>query len=515
MNLLPLPGGNVLVTGSGAVPVTVLPPSPPPLLSQAQNLMAEPGGLRHGLQSLIADPRRHLWGVGTDWSRGETLEEWDGVRWRSRPIPKFAEDVTGLLACDTGGHLWLQARPFTGGTVIYDPARDTWTYYPGRAAALQAAAPLGVMLQPVPGTGFAAALSGDGWAVDTDGETISLYDGKTWRHWKASEIETGFGYVETSDLHLNRGGLLTVRLDSDYWKWTPAGGWQRTEAPVLPLSLPPYVPVGVPVSECYNLPTDSTGASWLNWKGTVYKNRQSLWARIEPLSSVISPFRDGRPIRAIYTDPRGRLFFQTQPLSADQHFELIAWQPPIFTALPAPHIQVAPFAMDAVVVRFTSPLHRAIWFQWRLNGNPWSHLLKADNSLGLTLLVGDYRVEAQAVDDLLQVSPQPAVAVFSIRPALPASAGQIALLGANASFLGRMMRANRPPKGWSGRALRRWPCCKRPGPARRRPHSGGWRLSPSRSRLRRLPGKCRQELLVRHRINRQFFLISFQRGDIP
>ena len=94
MNLLPLPSGDVLVTGSGAITASILPPSPPPLLSDSRPLLAEPGGLHNGIQFLIADPRRHLWGVDSDWRKEFTLDEWDGDHWHSHPTPNLTQTLT-------------------------------------------------------------------------------------------------------------------------------------------------------------------------------------------------------------------------------------------------------------------------------------------------------------------------------------------------------------------------------------------------------------------------------------
>jgi len=430
MNLFPLPNGEVLATVSGAETATVSPSSPPPLLSVSYNLMAERGGLRNGVQFLLADPRLHLWGAGTDWRQGFTLEEWDGERWHSHLAPKSVSPVIRILACDTQGRIWLESQIWTPpalpreGIVIYDPAQDTWKDYLSSSAALEAAAPLGITLQLVPNSSLAAALSGDGWAANGGNGLISLYDGKTWRRWKTSEIgkgsSDGVGFIVPE---LRRGGFLKIHLYSGPWIWTPSNGWQKADADAPTPTLPPNGPSEIPVWKYYTLPTDSTGAGWINWQGTVYKTRQGRWAKIDALSEFGSPFRDGRNITAIYTDRRGRLFFQTQPDIHSSRYELVAWLPPVSAAPPAPRIQVIPLAIDSVALRFTPPLRSAHWLLWRLNGGAWSQPLKT-NAVTLTdLPQGDYRVEAQTLDPLLQVSAQPSVAVFAIHSA---SSNQVA-----------------------------------------------------------------------------------------
>ena len=163
------------------------------------------------------------------------------------------------------------------------------------------------------------------------------------------------------------------------------------------------------------VPFDSTGAKWVNWGGSVYKSWHGLWAKIAPLSAFGSPFRDGRRILAIYTDPRGRLFFQTRPDITVWRLEIVAWKPPVSAPPPAPNIQVTPFETDAVTIRITTPLRSKHQIIWRVNGGEWQVLQGAKAIRLSNLPQGDYRVEAQTLDSLLQASPQSAVAVFSIR----------------------------------------------------------------------------------------------------
>ncbi len=188
-----------------------------------------------------------------------------------------------------------------------------------------------------------------------------------------------------------------------------------------PPPLPPDGPPGINTwpYPSLPLPSDSSGAGWINLEGDVYKTWRGLWAKQTPLSAPGSPFQDGRSIEHVYTDPNGRLFFLTRPAG---QYALVSWQPPVSDAPHAPSVQVISCALDSVSLRFTSASAVPHKILWRINDGEWKHLPGTGTVRLTDLPHGNYRVEAQAVDDLLQVSPQPAVAVFSIRPA---SAGQI------------------------------------------------------------------------------------------
>ena len=408
-----------------------LPPSPPPLLPTRPNVTSGAMGGPKELARLISDPHRHLWGTRRSWSGSFPLDEWDGFRWRTQVAPKGIATITGLYACDTESRIWLNTQTWpTGqpapsfGIAIYDPLHKSWVDYHSLEDALEASVNRpGLKFLPNHDTSSLPAFSGDGRVVYNGDKGITLYEGHDWRHWQVREIKNGSSAGNLArEPTFNAEGNLQVGLwdgqTDETWEWTLAESWHPTgerkqEGYVDPV--PPGGPHGlwaVPI-------VDDQGRKWFTGRGNVYAAAHGLWAKYPALSGLGSPFWDGRGLEDILRDPLDRLFFRTRP---GGYYDFVVWTPP--SAPPAPRIEITPLAADAVAFHFAAQGDGTHWFLWRLNGGEWSAPQKPASVILSDLKPGDYRVEAQAMDMLLQTSYHPSSAAFTLRAATPAQIAQ-------------------------------------------------------------------------------------------
>lgn len=400
-----------------------LPLSPPPLLPPRSGVVTGAMGGPKGLARLIADPRRHLWGGRSYWTGSFPLDEWDGLRWRTHRPPKNFSSVTGLYACDSESRIWLNTQTWNPpaqpapvyGIAIYDPQQDVWVNYGSLQDALSASASHpGLKLLPNHNSGNLPLFSGDGRITYADNMEVLLYDGHTWRHWKARDILPGYPYGNLPyPPHFGADGLLGIVLEDQLWEWTPAGGWQQAGKQKPEKYVDP-VPPGGPRGLWAVPAVDSQGEKWFVWQGAVYTAAQGLWVKQDALSGPGSPFWDGRNLEDVLRDPAGRLFFVTRP---NGFYDFVVWSPPNPGGPPAPRLRVTPLAADSVALHFVAQGHGPHWFLWRLNGGEWSAPQRADSVTLSDLAHGDYRVEAQTLDARLQASARPSAAVFTIRVA--------------------------------------------------------------------------------------------------
>ena len=317
------------------------------------------------------------------------------------------------------------------GISIYEPARDKWTTYSSKTEALQAAAALhAVTLDPfhnVPphNSPLSFALSGDGKAALADAGTLKLYDGNLWREQSADAIVKGtraenYGkqYFTDTPMFL-KNGSLQVSVNGGKMEMSASGAWRLLDS--LPYQSPaPFPPGGPPI--LYSspwlfgyqpLPTDNNGAKWISLGSQIYTYRYNLWTNQLSLNAPGSPFRNGRSVEQVFTDPRGKLFFMTR---ISDRFELVSWMPPAPVKIPAPTIHVIPRSLDSVTLRFASSGQAANKLRWRLNAGEWK---EAKPTTLTELPLGNYRVEAQLIDASLQSASPVSSAAFSIRPAGP------------------------------------------------------------------------------------------------
>ncbi len=429
-----LPSGRLFAVGSEKTNPTFLPSSPPPARTPPNGFDKGVKGFRDIMPGIFADGHRHLWMTGHYQTYGFPLEEWDGRRWRIHIAPNSKHRVPGitiqgLLAGDTKGRIWLTSQTWipptapSDGITIYDPERNSWSSYSTPADALQTSASLpSVTLVPLHNVYLSMRLSGDGRAVYSEGEKVSLYDGHKWIRWSCNQIEQGYGYESSPGvpelLTIGTTKVLRIRLNGGSWSWTEVDGWRKVGR--IPDPSPVYPPGGPKV--LYSspwlfgyqpLPTDTDGASWVRAEGTIYKYWRGLWTSHLSLNEPGSPFRDGRPVEQVFTDSRGKLFFMTRP---NGRFELVSWMPPTPAKTPAPTIHVVPRDLESVKLTFAASQQLGNKLRWRLNGGEWK---EAKMTLLTELPLGDYRVEALLIDASLQPVSPLSSAAFTIRPAAP------------------------------------------------------------------------------------------------
>ena len=417
--LFPLASGGILAVGPQGTSAEI-PATPQPVRPLPPGLVTGGMGAPPFLGPLLSDPRRHLWGTRTFWTKSQSLYEWDGRTWRTHLPPPAITGIGSLYACDTLGRLWLttsnwhppaQPQPIEG-RAVYDPARDTWTNYATEQEALRAAAAMpGMAFLPYRNPSQPPLFSGDGRVTYATNTTVYLYDGHAWRHWEARGILPSYPYGNLGGPpHFSADRRLEVTLDSQFWDWTPETGWQQAgkKGPdKYDTQVPPNGPRGL-----WGIPVvDAQGERWFVWQDAVYTAWDGLWAKQDELSGPGSPFRYGYGIEDVLRDPVGRLFFLSRPAG---YVEFVVWSPP---PVPKPALSIVPTADDAITVRIRANSGSPPRVRWRLNGGTWS---APQTMAGVTLTAlprGDYRVEVQAVDHRLQMSVSPAVAVFSIRVA--------------------------------------------------------------------------------------------------
>ena len=423
--LFRLPDGNIMpFPYSGS---SILHSLPPPLLPPRPGVTIGGPGQPTDIGNMLADQNRHLWGFTYLGSQRQALDEWDGRQWHTHPVPKIksTDPSAALYACDTQGRIWIairlwnppaQAQPVNG-RLVYDPAHDSWTEYDTVPEALAAAASkLGMAFLPARNASYVPVFSGDGRVAYTDNQSAFLYDGK-WRHWENRDIQPGYSYGNAPDHpQFTSEGAFEVALDTRLYDWTLESGWQPSGIAPPASALPPLPPGGPPGFFGQPVP-DNTGGGWVNFGGDVYLTRYGLWRKEAAVSGRGSPFFDGRYLQNVLQGPDGRYFFETLPGGFDEY---VVWSPPA-VLLPAPRIQALPLSADSVRLRFQAarpgPHELQYELQWRLNGGAWSAPLTGGGTVALAALrPGTYRVEAQTINSLLQASPAPAVAVFTVQP---------------------------------------------------------------------------------------------------
>lgn len=419
-DLFRLPGGKILAFSRFGQGDCVVPPLPPPPLPARPGVSIGGPGQPSTMGDMLADPRRHLWGL--KYAGGlPVLDEWDGRQWHDHPLPKIKSSIqgAGLYACDTQGRIWLtfqiwnppaQPQPVDG-RLVYDPAYDHWAQYGTVPEALAAAAQPGMAFLPYRGAYPKVLFSSDGHVAYVDSQTLFLYDGK-WRHWKNHDIQPSYPYGnEPDNPRFNKNGHLEITLDTHAYEWT-SDGWQPN-GPAVPASAAPPLPPGGPQGFWGQPIKDNLGGEWIVWDGDVYLTRHGLWRKQTVLSGPGSPFFDTRSLQNVLQDTQGRMFFETTDGGA---YEYVVWTPPAAALPPAPRIQLTPLSADSVRLRFAAKMTGPRWFQWRFNGGAWSDPTPTDTVTLTALTPGNYRVEAQAINTLLQASPTPSAAIFVLQP---------------------------------------------------------------------------------------------------
>ena len=367
--------------------------------------------MTHGL--VEEDARHHLWRVSNFASH--VVEEWDGERWRSHPVP-LAYGLRHLfyLASDARGRLWFLPDEQDGAVAVFQPQTRSWQLFPNFQAAV------GRQLETLGPREFARASIGKGKyfvprfappnriASRSASDTLFYFDGHVWRHWTLKDITRDKdinvdAWEETP--YFDAPGVLKANISDKTWSWN-GKMWASSAVGVHPFAAEPEPtpPPGCGISEPDSIVQDSSGAIWMT------KNRQLWKAALGLCAPQLAPgerhpLRDGRVLQNVNLDGRGHILLSTGPQwGGESHW--------FSHAAPDTRLSVKPEGAGTFSLRFASSSSSAQrdkgWFRWRMDGASWSPPQR-DSSLLLEFVPsGTHRFEVAALDARLSLDPTPA-----------------------------------------------------------------------------------------------------------
>ncbi|MGH9406677.1 MAG: hypothetical protein ACRD3D_12685 [Terriglobia bacterium] len=364
---------------------------------------------------LDTDPQFHVWGLLS--VSGRALSEWDGEKWIDHPLPGSLNP--GWLSgadVDAQGRIWLFPGCIQGLMAIYDPRHSHWTTYGGYQDALEA--------QAHPVRFFNAADDGMKPVYGARGQVvfmgacygINYYDGQRWYLWNRPSLP-GLPYFWDGPAFFDAAGRLAVDIHHQTWELGAEGAWRRTRyqpepGPLVrffvprPLLSPP--PSGCAPDQASSLARDRLGRAWWTWEGSVYMGVPGRCR--EALSADQSqPFIDGRLLRRALVDQRGGVFLETL-LANSRLGEYVVLPPP--ANCPQITIKLEKLAPDSVRAKFSAAPNSL--FVWRIDGNEWSAPQTQDEAVIRSLSAGPHVIEADAIDESVEIAPVPASVTIDI-----------------------------------------------------------------------------------------------------
>jgi hypothetical protein len=366
----------------------------------------------------IQDVRGHLLGL-LPWD-DKALSDWDGKTWTDHALPDGIDPLrVWTFAADSLNRIWLLPNAFGKAVAIFDPVRQNFEVYPGYADALQAQLPrregfhLDGELFTVPSfTPDGRICYRDEWCQ------VRYFDGQKWLRWERKEIDGTNIRCLDGPAFFDQAGDVAVNIVGKTWEFTEAKGWHTTDfEPGLGTDQErqrrhsPVPPAGCDIGNPESVAQDQLGTYWLTYRGQLYRALPGL-CLAQFSAREHQPFVDSREVRKVLIDLAGNAFLETyfrvQPNVGE--YVIMKARPPLPKAIMK--ATVAP--LGAVEVRFSTPKPGKVWFTWRVDGGPWAAPTDKQEAKLEWLSNGTHRIEAEAIDERLQIDPTPAAAQVEI-----------------------------------------------------------------------------------------------------
>jgi streptogramin lyase len=404
--LTALPDGRLLVV---AVNTKTMAFKPSELLASFQT----PANVQtlNPLRVFVADKRNHLWGFISGDSKG--ISEWDGKTWKEHSLPdEFEPQRFWNFGIDSRDRIWILHSACQGKVSILNSAGENPESYPDFSAALQAQLPDRGSFQ-IRGDGLTVpTFTGDGRIGYRDGcGQAHYFDGREWLMWRAQEIDLSRRGSFDGPAFFDAAGNFAVNIAGRTWEYTPTLGWRATSYEIglgsdqqrrAPNSTPP--PPGCDVANPDSVAEDRLGTYWLTSRGQLYR---AVPGQCVPQFSPgqRQPFGDARTIKAALIDPEGNTFLETYLRSHPNigEYVIVKAQSP----LPQTQLRATVEASGFVKLQFATPVKGKVWFTWRIDGGDWSSPTETAETTLSWLANGKHTIEAAALDERLQIDPNP------------------------------------------------------------------------------------------------------------
>jgi streptogramin lyase len=379
-----------------------------------------PAGIRtlNPVHTFVQDRRGHFWGLLT--SADSALSEWDGSSWKQHALPEdFSDARRYSFAADSDDHIWLVINPCEGFVTVFDSVQGTFQTYPDFPTALQAQLPRHPKFSAENRPQLVPSFTPDGRIGYSDPcMKLHYFDGQAWQSWNLQEVARDSRPFLNGRAFFDQAGNFAVDIEGSTWEYADKTGWHiTTSEPGVglhrALGPPPTVlpPSGCDFSNPESIAQDRLGTYWMTYRSQLYRAIPGLCL---PQTSPAEhqPFIDGRSVKAALIDPKGSAFLETYLHAYPNVGEYVivsARQP-----LPTTQMQASVDAGGTVKLRFGPPTKGKAWFTWRVDGEAWSHPAQGEDAAIPGLAVGKHRIEAAAIDERLQIDPNPAVAEVEI-----------------------------------------------------------------------------------------------------
>ncbi|RYX82050.1 hypothetical protein EON83_21310 [bacterium] len=372
----------------------------------------------HVYGGVTEDRNHHLWRIPNLSQR--VVEEWDGSRWRSYPIPATypIEDLF-YISPDTRGRIWLFPDSDTKAVALLDPTKGTWQLFPDFLQATQSQLKLfgyegasrlkigdGKYLTPrFSSTKRIAFLSPD--------EKLFLFDGQKWHNWKFVAITNATlweNYHWDQAPYFNPAGVLCIDISNDTWEWTSAEKWTKHETTRHQFSPPltPIPPPGHDEDSIHSIVRDSSGAIWMTKDQQLWR---AAWGLCEPIFTPDTPhpFQSTNTLKAVLIAPDSIPLLAAGP----NWFTEYTWVP---STPPDTKISVTQQDKNSFRVRLSAPPlgKEKHWFRWRLDEEEWSKPQTEQTILVDFVPPGNHRLQVAAINAQLCLDTSPATATLRV-----------------------------------------------------------------------------------------------------
>jgi streptogramin lyase len=412
--LMALPDGRLLVIwpthGSTAIkPADLLAAFQSPTDVQALN----------PLRVFAPDRQNHLWGFLS--GDRKVISEWDGKTWTDHPLPEDFEPMRfWAFGMDSLDRVWLQNARCQGPVTILNPQRGNVEIYPDYSDALQAQLPHRENFH-IQGYHFTVStITPDGRIGYRDQCAQAHYfDGQAWQMWRAQQISSTGRTVFDGPAFFDRAGNFAVNIGGKTWEYTKTEGWRITnfergfgtdQERTSPHYPPP--PPGCEISNPESVAQDRLGTYWLTSRGQLYRAVAGLCvSQFSP--GQHQPFIDSRTVRNVLIDPEGNAFLETYfPAYVEiGEYVIVNARPPV----PQTKLHATVEATGSVKLQFETQVKGKVRFTWRIDGGDWAPPSPSAETTLNWLANGKHTIEAAALDERLQIDPNPPATEVNIQ----------------------------------------------------------------------------------------------------
>jgi streptogramin lyase len=410
--LAALPDGKLLVVAENSGTLAF---QPADLLASFQS----PANVQtlNPLRVFVADRQNHLWGFLS--GENKVISEWDGKTWTDHALPENFDPMRSeSFGVDSQDRIWL-LPPCQGMAHILNPWPGNFETYPDVSAALQAQLPIRASFHIRGDHIIVPTFTPDGRIGYRDGCSQAHYfNGQTWQMWRPQDIDTSRRGSFDGPPFFDRAGNFAINIAGRTWEFTQAEGWRNTtydkglgtdqerQAPNSPLP-----PPGCEISNPESVARDRLGTYWLTSQGQLYRAVPGLCVpQFTPEQR--QPFRDSRTIRTALIDPQGNAFLETWFRGHPNFGEyvIVNARPP----LPQTKVRATVEAGGSVKLQFETQVKGRVSFTWKIDGEDWTPPTTSAETTLNWLANGKHTIVAAALDERLQIDPNPPVAEVTI-----------------------------------------------------------------------------------------------------